>query len=414
MGNRTVSDKWAALDQNDPLGSMRDKFHIPDGVIYLDGNSLGCLPRAAVTRMKDVVAVEWGNSLIRGWNDHNWIDMPVSVGNKIGRLIGAALGTVVAADSTSVNLTKALSAALQMRPDRKVILSDRGNFPADLYIAQGIARVFGPEYKLKLVEPEDVESALDETVAVMMITQVDYRTGRMHDMAQLTKRAHNVGAVALWDLAHSAGAVPVDVSATQIDLAVGCGYKYLNGGPGAPAFVYVRPDLQANIEPFLSGWMGHAAPFDFDLDYRPSEGIGRMTVGTPPILGLSALDAALDVWDDVDMGEVRAKSIGLCDLFIAEVEARCGKFGLHLASPRDSARRGSQISFHCPNGYAVMQALISEGVIGDFRQPDVIRFGFTPLYIGYGDVGRAAMILERVLVQELWRNPSFQTRAKVT
>lgn len=414
MSRPTPETEWDKLDQSDPLRALRDAFVIPDGVIYLDGNSLGCLPRAVEKRLHTVIAEEWGTSLIRGWNDHNWIDLPARVGDKIARLIGAAPGSVVAADSTSVNLTKALSAALQMNPDRKVILSDRGNFPADLYIAQGLSRVFGPDYELRLVDPEDVEAAIDDSVAVMMITHVDYRSGRMHDMAALTKRAHDAGAIALWDLAHSAGALPVDVTAANVDLAVGCGYKYLNGGPGAPAFVYVRPDLLQTIQPFLSGWMGHAAPFDFDLDYRPAEGIERMTVGTPPILGLSALDTALDVWDGVNMDDVRAKSMALGDLFIAEVEARCAPFGLKLASPRDAYARGSQVSFYCPHGYAVMQALIAEGVIGDFRRPDIIRFGFTPLYVRYVDVGCAAQILERVLRDELWRNPAFQTRAKVT
>ncbi len=409
-----MTTPWDSLDQSDPLAPLRAAFHIPEGVIYLDGNSLGCLPHAVIARLQTVVADEWGTSLIRGWNDHSWIDLPARVGDKIAKLIGAPAASVVAADSTSVNLTKALSAGLQMRPDRRVILSDRGNFPADLYIAQGLARAFGADYELRLVEPEDVEAALDDSIAVMMITHVDYRSGRMHDMARLTARAHEVGAIALWDLAHSAGALPVDVTAAHIDLAVGCGYKYLNGGPGAPAFVYVRPDHLPSIAPFLSGWMGHAAPFDFDLAYRPAEGIERMTVGTPPILGLSALDAALDVWEGVDMAAVRAKSMALGDLFIREVEARCAAYGLNLASPRDAQARGSQVSFHCPNGYAVMRALISEGVIGDFRQPDVIRFGFTPLYLRYGDVGQAAQTLERVLRDGLWRDPSFQTRAKVT
>lgn len=404
----------AALDKADPLAAKRDAFSIPDGIIYLDGNSLGCLPRAVATRLQEVVAREWGESLIRGWNDHHWIDMPARVGDRIGRLIGAQPGSVVAADTTSVNLVKVLSAGLDMRAERKVILSDTGNFPADLYMAQGLIRALGRSHELKLVEPEEVEAAIDDTVAVLMLTEVDYRTGRRHDMAALTEKAHAAGAIAQWDLAHSAGALPVDLAAARADFAIGCTYKYLNAGPGAPAFLYVRPDHLPNVEPFLSGWMGHAAPFDFDLDYRPAPGTERMTVGTPPILGLTALDAALDVWDGVSMEDVRAKSMALGDLFIKEVEERCSDYGLSLASPRKAEARGSQVSFRCPDGYAVMQALIGEGVIGDFRSPDIMRFGFTPLYLRYQDVVDAVAILECILRTELWREPRYQTRAKVT
>ncbi len=404
----------ADLDKSDPLAPKREAFHIPDGVIYLDGNSLGCLPKAAVARMNEVVANEWGESLIRGWNDHAWIDMPARLGNRIAKLIGAAPGTVVAADSTSVNLAKALTAALEMRENPNVILSDTGNFPADLYMAQGLIRGLGRGHKLRLVAPEEVEAAIDETVAVLMLTEVDYRTGRRHNMARLTEKAHEAGAVALWDLAHSAGALPVDVGGAGADFAIGCTYKYLNAGPGAPAFIYVRPNHLGHVEPFLSGWMGHEAPFDFDPRYRPAPGPERMTVGTPPILGLSALDAALDVWEGVDMGEVRAKSMALGDLFIQEVEERCGGYGLKLGSPRDAEARGSQVSFHAENGYPIMQALIGEGVIGDFRAPDLMRFGFAPLYLRYQDVVDAVAILECILRTELWREPRFQVRAKVT
>jgi kynureninase len=364
--------------------------------------------------MQDVVAREWGESLIRGWNDHAWIDLPGRVGDRIGKLIGAAPGTVMAADTTSINLVKALSAGLELRPDRKVILSDTGNFPADLYMAQGLIRALGQGHTLKLVAPEEVEAAIDERVAVLMLTEVDYRTGRRHDMAALTQRAHEAGAIAQWDLAHSAGALPVDVTAAKADFAIGCTYKYLNGGPGAPAFIYVRPDHLARVAPMLSGWMGHEAPFAFDLDYRPAPGTERMTVGTPPVLALSALDAALDVWDGIDMAEVRRKSMALGDLFIEEVEERCAGYGLKLASPREAAERGSQVSFHCKDGYAVMQALIGEGVIGDFRAPDIMRFGFTPLYLRYQDIVDAVAILECILRNELWHEPRYQKRAKVT
>lgn len=404
----------AALDREDPLASKRDAFLIPEGVIYLDGNSLGCLPKAVPARMAEVVSAEWGAQLIRGWNDANWIDLPTRIGNRIGKLIGAGEGTVVAADTTSINLVKALSAGLSLRPDRKVILSDTGNFPADLYMAQGLIRTLDKGHELKLVAPEDVEGAIDETVAVMMLTEADYRTGRRHDMAALTAKAHAAGAIAQWDLCHSAGAFPVDLTGAKADFAIGCTYKYLNGGPGAPAFIYVRPDHLPHVEPMLSGWMGHEAPFAFDLDYRPAPGTERMTVGTPPVLALSALDAALDVWDGIDMNEVRAKSVALTELFIAEVERRCAGFGLRLASPRDAAMRGSQVSFHCKDGYAVMQALIAEGVIGDFRAPNIMRFGFTPLCLRYADVVEAAETLERILRNETWHAPEFQKRGKVT
>ncbi len=400
------------LDAQDPLRHKRAAFHLPEGVIYLDGNSLGVLPKAVPARMAETVTAEWGDSLIRGWNAHGWIDLPARVGDKIARLIGAAPGTVVAADSTSINVFKMLSAALALRPDRKVILSDRGNFPTDLYVAQGLRDLLAAGHELRIVAPEEVEAAIGEDVAVLMLTEVDYRTGRRHDMAALTARAHAHGALTLWDLAHSAGAFPVDLAGTDADFAVGCGYKYLNGGPGAPAFLYVAPRHQGRVAPPLTGWMGHQAPFAFELGYRPAEGVDRMRVGTPPVLSLAALDAALDVFADVDMAVLRRKSVALCERFIAEVERRCPD--LVLATPREAERRGSQVSFRHPEGYAVMQALISRGVIGDFRAPDIIRFGFTPLYLSFSDVVRAAAILEDILKSGAWDRPEFKARAKVT
>lgn len=404
----------AALDATDPLADRRALFDLPDGVIYLDGNSLGALPRGVTARLNEVARRQWGEQLIRGWNESAWIDLPTRVGDRIAPLIGAPPASVVACDSTSLNMMKALTAALAMRPERRVILSDSGNFPTDLYVAQGVAAMLDRGHAVRIVAPEDVAGAIDESLAVLMLTEVDYRTGRRHDMPALTKRAHAVGAMAVWDLAHSAGAFPVDVAKGRADFAVGCGYKYLNGGPGAPAFIYVRPDHVSAVAPAHAGWMGHAAPFAFEQAYRPVDGALRMTVGTPPVLGLAALDAALDVWDGVDLGVVAKKSAALGDLFIAEAEARCGAFGLKLASPRDARARGSQVSFHCPEGYAVMQALIAEGVIGDFREPDIIRFGFAPLYISYRDVADAAVTLERVLRGNLWRKPEYAVRAKVT
>jgi kynureninase len=403
-----------ALDKADPLSAKRALFVIPDGTVYLDGNSLGPLPRHVAKRLANAVSEEWGQSLIRGWNMHGWFDMPRSLGDRIGKLIGARSGTVIAADSTSINLVKVLTAALKLRPERHVILSDSGNFPSDLYVAQGVIKALGGHWELRIVEPEAVQSAIGPDLAVLMLTEVDYRTGRRHDMKSLITKAHEAGALAIWDLCHSAGAFPVDLEGGDTDFAVGCGYKYLNGGPGAPAFVYVRPELQDKVEPSLAGWMGHAAPFAFDLDYRPAKGIDRLRAGTPGVLSMIALNSALDVWDGVDMQKVRDKSIRLAELFISEVEGRCASYGIKLASPRHAAERGSQVSFHCADGYAVMQALIAHSVIGDFRAPDIIRFGLTPLYTSFTDVWDAAHMIERVMAERLWDRADFKKRAAVT
>jgi kynureninase len=355
----------------------------------------------------------WGEQLIKAWNTAGWIDLPQRVGDRIAALVGAPAGSVVAGDSTSVNLFKVLAAALEIsRPGRTAILSDSGNFPTDLYIAQGIVRLLGRDLELRIVDPDEVAGAIDDSVAVLMLTQVDYRTGRLHDMADLTKRAHEIGTVAVWDLAHSAGALPVHLEDATADFAVGCGYKYLNGGPGAPAFLYVRPDHAEGVWPALSGWLGHEQPFAFDLEYRPAPGLDRMRTGTPPILSMAALDSALDVWDVVTVEEVRARSIELSELFIAEVESRCE--GVELASPRDPERRGSQVSFRHPEGYAVMQALIERDVIGDFRTPDLMRFGFAPLYVTPDDVAKAAETLEVVLRDRSWDRAEYKQQSKVT
>ncbi|WP_310622086.1 kynureninase [Flexibacterium corallicola] len=390
----------------------KELFSLPESVIYLDGNSLGVLPKGVSQRLKDTVENEWGRSLITGWNEHSWIDMPECVGDKIGRLVGAPSGTVIASDSTSINVFKVLSAALNLRPERKVILSDTGNFPTDLYVAQGLVRLREAGYELRLVKPEDLLHSIDESIAVVLVTEVDYRTGRRHNMKDLTAAAHNAGALTLWDLAHSAGAFPVYLEECQADFAVGCGYKYLNGGPGAPAFLYVSQRHQSRIDTPLSGWMGHEAPFAFQLDYAPAAGVNQMRVGTPPVLALSALDAALDVFDGVCLEGLWQKSVVLSELFIEEVEARCPE--LELVSPRDSKCRGSQVSFKVAEGYAVMQALIAGGVIGDFRAPDIIRFGFTPLYLDEEDILKAAKVLQRVMGERLWDNEAFYKKAKVT
>lgn len=390
----------------------RALFHIPEGVIYLDGNSLGPLPIAARERVARMLTAEWGEQLIKGWNSAGWFMQPRKIGDRIARLIGAPQGTVVMGDTLSIKVHQALASALELNPDRKVVLSDSGNFPSDLYMAQGLLKSLDRGHALKIVDPEEVEEAIDDSVAVLMLTEVDYRTGRLHDMEALTAKAHASGALTVWDLAHSAGAIPVDLTGAGADFAVGCTYKYLNGGPGAPAFIYVASKHLETARPVLSGWLGHEAPFAFDLDYRPGGGIDRMRCGTPPVIALAALDAALDAWDGVDMADVRKTSIELCDLFIRKVEARCPD--LVLNSPRDGEKRGSQVSFRHPEGYAIMQALIVRGVIGDFRAPDAIRFGFTPLYIGEKEVVGAVDILAGIMEQRLWDRAEYRLKAAVT
>ena len=391
---------------------MKDRFDLPEGVIYLDGNSLGPLPVGVAQAVSGMIAGQWGANLIKGWNVDGWMAQPSRVGDLVARIIGAPPGSVVMGDTLSLKVYQALSASLQMRPDRRVVLSDSGNFPTDLYMAEGLIRHLAQGHELRVVAPEAVAEAITGEVAAVMITQVDYRTGRMHDMAAITARAHAAGAVMIWDLAHSAGAVPVDIAGSGAEFAVGCTYKYLNGGPGAPAFIYVRPDLADGIDPALSGWLGHEAPFAFEPGYRPAPGVERMRVGTPPVVQLTALEEALKLWEAVDMAGLRAASIALSERFIAEVERRCPS--LELASPRDPARRGSQVSFRFGNGYAAMQALIARGVIGDFRAPDIMRFGFTPLYLDEGDVVAAAAIIEDVIGNRLWDRPEYLARQRVT
>ncbi len=394
------------------FAATKAMFDLPEGVIYLDGNSLGPLPRAAAARVAQTVTEEWGQMLITGWNKAGWMDQPARIGDRVARLIGAEPGSVVMGDTLSIKVYQALASALEMNPKRRVILSDTGNFPSDLYMAEGLCRTLGGQYRLKTVAPEEVMSAIDETVAVTMITEVDYRTGRRHDMADITRRAHEMGAITVWDLAHSAGAFAVDLTGAKADFAVGCTYKYLNSGPGGPAFIYVAPRHADRALPALSGWLGHAAPFAFDLGYRPGAGIERMRVGTPPVLQLAALEAALDVWDQVDLRDLRAASLRLQDLFIKRVETQIP--GLQLATPRSHAMRGSQVSFRHPEGYAIMQALIAEGVIGDFRSPDILRFGFTPLFIDEDDVARAVNIFARIMELGTWDKPAFKQRNRVT
>jgi kynureninase len=392
--------------------ATRALFDLPEGVVYLDGNSLGPLPRAVPERVGRAMREEWGGMLISAWNRAGWMEMPRRVGDRIARLIGAEQGSVVMGDTLSIKVYQAIAAALDMNPERRVILSDSGNFPTDLYMAEGLCRTLGPGYALKVVAPEEVAGAIDESVAVLMLTEVDYRTGRRHDMAALTAQAHAAGVLTVWDLAHSAGAVPLDLAGAGADFAVGCTYKYLNSGPGGPAFIYVAPRHADRAVPALSGWHGHAAPFAFDLSYRPAAGIERMRVGTPPILQLAALDAALDVWDGVEIADIRAASLSLADRFIEGVLAACPD--LRLVTPRDPALRGSQVSFAHPEGYAIVQALIARGVVGDFRAPDILRFGITPLYIGAAEIDRAVAIMAEVMEKGLWDRPEYKVRAAVT
>jgi kynureninase len=401
------------LDAVDPIANIRAAFALSPEEVYLDGNSLGAMPRSVPERVADVVSSEWGRDLIRSWNSADWIGAPQRVGGKIARLIGAKSHEVVAADSTSVNLFKLLSAAIVDRPGRKVILAEPGNFPTDLYIAQGVVANC-PGIELRTVPRDDIAAAIDEDVAVVMLTDVHYRTGERFDMGAITQAAHDKGALALWDLCHSAGAVAVDLNGCGADLAVGCGYKYLNGGPGAPAFLFVAERHQARLRSPLTGWMGHAQPFLFNDDYAAGQGIRRFLCGTPPVIGLSALEQAVDLFLDQDLTTVFAKGQQLCSLFIDLVEDRCAGLGLMLATPRQQAIRGSHVSFTHDNGYPVMQALIARGVIGDFRAPDMLRFGFTPLYVSFEDVWRATEILRDILLHQSWDEEIYRVRAEVT
>jgi len=402
-----------ALDAADDLASLRDSFCMPDGVVYLDGNSLGALPRRSVDRLRDVTEREWGRDLVRSWNANGWIDLPARVAALLAPLIGAAAEEVAVADSTSVNAFKLLAGALPLRPGRRVILSEEGNFPTDLYVAQGLARLLG-DVELRLVPRGGLYGAVTADVAVLMLTHVDFRTGEIHDMARLTRAAHEGGALVLWDLAHSAGAVPVDLGACGADFAVGCGYKYLNGGPGAPGFAYMARRLQDRFETPLSGWMGHADPFAFGTRYEPAPGVARLLCGTPPILSLAALECGVATIAQAGIGRLRRKSEALTDLFVRLVDQECGGFGFALASPPAAERRGSQVSLRHAEGYAIVQALAARDVIGDFRAPDILRFGFAPAYLRFADAWEAVAALRAVMENREWSRPEFQERQVVT
>jgi kynureninase len=404
-----------ALDAQDPLAPKRAQFHLPDGLIYLDGNSLGALPRSLPKRMQQAVASEWGDGLIRSWNDAGWYEATGRVGKQIAAIIGAKAHEVIACDSTSINLFKVLCAAAQALPERKIIICEEGNFPTDAYITDGAAALFGKQ--VLLANQDNIEQKIKQAgqqLCAVTLTQVHYKTGRMLDMARVTQLVQAQGARMIWDLAHSAGALAVQLNACKVDYAVGCGYKYLNGGPGAPAFVYVREDLQAELKQPLQGWFGHASPFTFDQAYAPAQGMARMLVGTTSVLSMIALEEALSVYEGVSMQTVRAKSESLTSLFIHLYDAHIAPLGLGLATPSDAAQRGSQVSFTHPEGYAIMQALIERGVVGDFRAPDILRFGFAPLYVSHEDVVRSVQILSDVLSSEAWRAPQYQQRKAVT
>jgi kynureninase len=403
-----------ALDRDDPLAGFRDQFHLREGLIYLDGNSLGALPRRTMPRLEQVAAQEWGEGLITSWLGAEWITAPRRVGDKIARLLGAEPGEVIVADSTSINLFKALTAALSLRPDRSVILSETGNFPTDLYMMQGISAFSGGRVRAEAVAGEEVLERLGDDVAVLLLTQVHYKTGVVRDMAEVTRRAHEAGVLVVWDLSHSAGAIPVDLNGAGADFAVGCGYKFLNGGPGAPAYIFAAGRHQAAAMPVLSGWMGHAAPFAFEDGYRAADGIERFLCGTPPILSMAALECGVDLMAEADMAAVRAKSLQLGRVFMDLMDEHCGPFGFALVSPRDDARRGSHVSYAHPHGYGIMQALKERGVIGDFRDPDVLRFGLTPLTLRHVDMLEAVLKIRDVCETQAWDDPRWAVRAAVT
>ena len=398
---------FESFDRADPLRSFRDKFAMPEGVIYLDGNSLGALPRASVARIRNVVETEWGQDLIRSWNKNGWMDLQLRVGDKIGALIGAQPGETIVADSTSVNLFKTLGAALKLNSNRRVIVTEAENFPTDIYIAQGLVEFLGGTHELRLTETEQIESAIGTDVAVLMLTHVDYRTGRMWDMRRVTALARSAGVVTIWDLSHSAGAVPVDLSDAAPDFAVGCGYKYLNGGPGAPAFLYVAKRHLDHLAMPLTGWLGHAKPFAFETHFRPADGIARTRVGTPPILSLAPLEVGVDIVAEATMKALRAKSVQQTDLLMAVVAQELRELGVETVSPADAASRGSQVCLRHPQAWPITQALISQGIVGDFRTPNILRFGIAPLYVGFSELWDAVAAIKEIITSGSWNHPQF-------
>jgi len=403
-----------ALDEADVLASSRHSFHIPDSTIYLDGNSLGLMPTGVPGRIRSVMTEEWAEGLISSWSKAGWFDLPITAASRLARLVGVGDDEIAIGDSTSINLFKCLAAGLHARPGRRVIVTEGDNFPTDNYMAQGLAELV-PDVELRYFEPDqDPASAVDESVAVVLLSHVDYRSARVRDMVQVTADIHAKGALVLWDLSHTTGAVHCNLAAAGADMAVGCTYKYLNGGPGAPAFAWINPAIIGEVSQPLSGWMGHADPFDFTRSYVPSDGPRRLVCGTPQVISLSALDEALKVWDEVDLDQLWKKSRTMTSLFIEAVEASCSDHGLVLASPRDEAARGSHVSFNYENGFEVMQALAARGVVGDFRAPSTMRFGFAPLYLSFGEVVEAVNHLNEILCNDEWTEPRFAERGVIT
>ncbi|AJT41476.1 kynureninase [Psychromicrobium lacuslunae] len=419
-------ESCVVADRSDPLALFKNRFLLPEGVIYLDGNSLGARPAGALERVQEVVSAEWGEGLIRSWNTAGWFDLPGKLGDKISRLVGGRQGETVVTDTTSLNLFKALASAIRIQqvdhPEKRVIVTERDNFPTDVYIAEGItdflnsvAEESGVRYEVRLIDEDlPLAEALDDSTAVLALSHVNYRTGAMWEMADVTAAAHRHGALVIWDLAHAAGAVEVDLNAADADYAVGCTYKYLNGGPGSPAFIWVNARHQGRFWQPLTGWWSHAKPFEMADSYTPANNIGRFLCGTQPISALAMVEIGLDIMLDADAAAVRAKSLELTDLFIALVEQRCAEHPLELITPREHAKRGSHVSFRHPEGYAVMSALIARGVIGDYREPEVLRFGITPLYLGYADVWDAVEVLREILDTRSWDRDEFKLRNAVT
>lgn len=400
------------LDHTDPNGHLRDLFQLPQGQIYLDGNSLGALPRHTAAKMQEVIEQQWGQDLITSWNRHEWMNKPTQLGDRIGNLIGAAAGQTLVADSTSVNIFKLAAAAVAMRPERCKLVTESGNFATDMYLLQGLQKMLGERLEVVIAKRDEVAEHIDDDTALLLLTHVHYKTGAIWDMAALTQLAHQHGALVLWDLCHSVGAMPVELDACQVDFAVGCTYKYLNGGPGSPAFLYVAKHHQGQLQQPLTGWLGHARPFDFDDQYEPNASITRAMCGTPSVLGNAALECALEIFAQADLQQLRNKAQQLGDIFIQLIEQHCPEF--ELASPKDANQRGNQVSIKHQHGYAIMQNLIAEGIVGDFRAPVILRFGFAPLYVRYEDIWHTVMQLKQIMHSGSWQQAQYQTRQQVT
>ncbi len=407
-------EDFLALDADDPLAHFADEFYLPEGIIYLDGNSLGAMPKAAKTRALEVIDQEWGEDLIKSWNKAGWFNLVEKLGNKTAKLIGADEGEVIYADATGLNVYKLVAAALEMRPDRKVIVMEGSNFPTDNYMVQGLIKQLDRGHEIRFAEDGEILDAIDDDVAAICITHVHYKTGHLHDMAAITKKAQDCGAIAIWDLCHSAGALPVDLNSANVDMAVGCTYKYLNGGPGSQSFMFVARRHHGKAVQPLTGWWGHDVPFGFERDYRPRKDIRQFSTGTEPITSLAISEVGLDIFLRADMNEIRKKSLKLCDLFIELIEERLGDYNFKLVTPREHNRRGSQVSVSSENGFPIMQALIDFGVIGDFRAPDIMRFGFTPLYVSYVDVWDAVDRWKNIMDTKAWKREEFNQKGAVT